>query len=264
MWTLATGWLTYPGRVLHNTDAITSGLKILGLWLVPAAVALQLVLPKAWLWRESAATEATDATDADTPPAHHSSGAWKRLRSGRWRATLATLAALMMAMGFTLAAGAVLHHAGWLLRQPQRMEDLSVARTWPPEHLQVAVAFGPWQRALVPPGDHWRSGEYLQSLRRQRGAPPHDMELARALDTWIAVDGVPLDAAAAGLPVMISEFSADGRRILVLRTGPNGADDPPRVAILTAAQWWDNVEQWRPRFAELGIRWPAAFDVVGR
>jgi hypothetical protein len=33
---------------------------------------------------------------------------------------------------------------------------------------------------------------------------------------------------------------------------------------MTMAEWHDALEQWRPQFAEHGIPWPRAFDVLGR
>lgn len=256
--TLTFGWISYGWLVIthigHHWPILANalGLAVLS-WFT-----LHRIMRRQARMR---AGQSSSAATAGDDPAITDKNRWRR------RTTGVMLALLMMATAFTLCAGAVFHHVVWLMRQDQWTKS-----TWnldgPDSQVRAVRIFmhflTDWHdQTSTQDGTAYRPSEVLTALKsetepdyslfsilRQRGSSSIAMP-----ELWIMIDGVPLDGDP-DLPVLVSMIDGDSRIIVAT----------PRdwAAVMTRNEWLEALDEWRPQFAENGIPWPPAFEVLGR
>jgi hypothetical protein len=77
-------------------------------------------------------------------------------------------------------------------------------------------------------------------------------------DNLIPVEGVPYKSSdELDWPLLVSTYDHHSGLIMVAST-------QSKVRVMTREQWLEALATWRPLFAEHGVPWPRAFDVLGR
>ena len=261
---LTTGWLTYGLRVGSQLGQHWLGLAGGLVLVVLSFYSLHAVVRRQQRGRrEGASSDSPAADSASATPPH----GW------HWKTSGIVLMLLMMTTAFTLCAGALLHQVGWLLRQDQwqeaRFHSFDYVKGRFRDHLLLEhlLDFQRWHHELPERSEVYLPSQFLEKSRadqnrwmyaehfgliivpsRQHGAP----------EPWIAVDGIPYQPSDAHKwPLMVSAYDHLTNGIIV------GFADSS-VTLMTREEWLETLEQWRPRFAENGVPWPRAFDVLGR
>lgn len=260
---LSIGWLTYPLRVWPEATVSWPGV-ITGV-LVGVAVVAALHTAMRRLRRRSQQSPTEPATSPAPSAANKSETAAPAEPGWRFSSTLALVAILVMGFAFSLSAMGLIRHGGGLMKQEAWGENERAHRYLLSKAINNIrmvtlhlLAERRDQGDLYPPT--FQTRETLRDLRADKGT---DGALLAAMnrrndgtpDLWIPIEGIPIDAPGY-LPLFVSPFDED-ERIIVARVDAS-------VTVMTKDQWQAALEEWQPWFAERGIPWPPAFEVLGR
>ena len=266
LFTLAAGWLTYPLRVWPQSSVNWDGVITAVVLAVVAVVAVHLVMKRVRqrTFPDGDSAIPPSATADATAPADTSDKSTSPDPVWRLSAAVALVAMVAMGFAFSLFTIGLFQHGKGLMKQERWFETRSDQRFRDSKQVnnlrQLALSVRlDWQGRGGGSSGVFPTREHLNALRSGDDMGPIfstvSWKAGSTPDLWIPIEGIPVEGAW-DLPLIVSPFD-DNDRILV-------ATADAKATVMTIDEWLDALEQWRPRFAELGIPWPAAFEVLGR